>query len=174
LDEEFIDYFGYAKDGSWWVYTDTIQNKRDSFYLTEYKVHIQYLDDKPKGDSYQSISYKLNSSDKINLAELTVGWMYGNDSTDYFNYNSTYSGISNNYFYNFPLVIKINDSFDVEDCITCGIELIANLQLPNYEFEEVIKVWKSSDTFYFAPRIGLIRFYENSNNYIIDSFTINE
>jgi hypothetical protein len=136
-------------------------------------MYKQYLDDKSEGDSYQTIKYNLHSTDKINLAVLTIGWKNDKDSANYFNYNSSYFGISDSYFNNFPTIIKSRDSFGVENCSTCGYELLPICQTETDEFENVLRAWKNADTFYFAPEIGLIRFYVEGKTYFLKGYQIN-
>lgn len=171
LDRESIEYFAPAKNGSWWIFSDSLRNKRDSFYISDYKINRYFTGERPKGDSYQGIRYKLNSIDKINRAELNIGWMHENITGNYFDYKST-SGVDRNYFYNLPLIIRDKDSLDVESCITCGIEILDSLDSGPFEFKYVIKVWQSPDTFYFAQHIGLVRFYEKGNEYLLQNYLI--
>jgi hypothetical protein len=59
-----------------------------------------------------------------------------------------------------PIVIKINDSLDVEELYHLRIELIANLQLPNLRIRRGYQsMGKALIPFLFAPKnLALFRF----------------
>ena len=61
LDKTIVDYFAYARDNSWWVFSDSNNNRVDSFFIEDYHIRHEMWDDY----SLQLIFYKLHSSEYV-------------------------------------------------------------------------------------------------------------
>jgi hypothetical protein len=171
LDEDFEENFGYAKNGSWWVFSDTTLGTRDSLYIYEYRNTCAFAGEKAKGDCYQFIEYKLHSSSLEFFAALTVGEQ---DSAKINSFGFKYKTIEHNDYYEYsPSIEKINDEYRLKDyCSDCGIQIEEVYNTASFVFNNVIKVWENKDTFYFAPQVGLIHYFIEGTDYTLNNYYI--
>ncbi len=165
IDPEFKSYFGIFKDGSWWVLKDTSANSVDSMYITDYK-HKRESVSKRSKIFYELIEYKLHSNGKISWAFLGKNFDKTHDGFGYTNID-----LNTDYFRNFPEISKETNFYTTGE--NTGLLILPFYNINSYPFNDVIKVWNQTDTFYFAKNIGLIQYKTSSNNYILTNYGIN-
>jgi hypothetical protein len=171
LDEEFKSYFGSYKDGSWWVYEDTLSNLKDSVYITDYNKKSESYS-KNSDDYYEFVDYKLQSGGRINWIFLHKNSSTGELTENLSCYSTQKVNQETNYFAEIPFICKENGSYVTND--ESGFVIIENYYLQTLSYNDVIKIWNQSDTFYFAKDIGLIQYKLGNNNYaLIDYLIIN-
>lgn len=168
ISEEFVDYFGNAKDGSWWSFINSSDSTIDSIYLSDYSVTREFSNASHQGDSYMKIQYNLISSTVNNRASVGIDRY----QTNYFNFMPI-SGDSPDFFNTFPITYYQNENFSLQDaCSSCGIKLLDSYQLNSFEFNDVLKVWRLRDSFYFAPKVGLIKYTLDGVDYNLTDYSI--
>jgi hypothetical protein len=170
LDKEFKSYFGGYKDGSWWVYEDTLANSKDSIYITDYNEKRESYS-KNSNDYYEFVDYKLHSGGKINWIFLHKNSTIGELTENLSCYSSQKVNLEIDYFAKIPFICKENGIYYIND--SSGLAIIENYFLHSLSYNNVIKVWNQSDTFYFAKDIGLIHYKLANNDFILMDYYIN-
>lgn len=165
LNPDFISYFASSKDGSWWVYSDTVTGTRDSLYVTGYEIKREATGPRSK-EYYQIIDYKINFDDKFVHANLNVE----NDGRSCFTYSRP--SHTEEFFIGFPSICK-GDSISIHNCPECRYSILESYQINQFDFQDVLQVWNQTDTFYFAKEIGLIQYtVESGGNHQLVNYKI--
>lgn len=165
IDPEFKNYFGSYKDGSWWLFEDTISFEKDSLFILDY-AEKRESSGPGSNEFYKIIEYKLQNKDNISRAFLGVE----NDGSSCFGYQI--DNLTTTYFAGFPGICK-NDNINGPDCYSCGFQKIGAYEMNDYSFDNVLKIWSQSDTFYYAKNIGLIQYIGSGANYQLIDYEIN-
>lgn len=160
LDEDYVQYFGMYKDGSWWLYEEVITNSIDSIYIEQYhdlwempgdrgNTFYQYIHYKVIG-KYKSSEVYLSMKD-INTSVLEIG-----------QYHYTLPS-----FGSFTLVIENNQLTGKNHT---SVQEIDSLIIGEYKFYEIVKFWNiSGDTLWFVKKTGLVKIADENTTYnIID------
>jgi hypothetical protein len=171
LDPEFKSYFGSYKDGSWWVLKDTLANTIDSIYVTDYNEKRESYS-KRSDEYFEYIDYKLHCRENINWTFLHKNAKQGGFTENLNCFSTQRVSLETDYFLNIPEICKEDGIYKTND--NSGLTIIHNYILHSSSFTDVLKVWNSTDTFYFAKDVGLIQYKLNNSNYILKNYHINQ
>mgnify|MGYP006283240957 len=169
ISDVFIQYFASYKDGSYWVYEDSISGRVDTFLLTDYGRSTG--PSAPYGCDYQeAIGYKMINGDGIELRARLIKKDTAIRGSIYVKYSEDLIDVlrfifANNNFY---------ERYNRHNLIPKRNHL-----LNDSIYSEVIEVRSNHDDIilYFKPNVGLIQYkqigpYHKSLNYKLLDYQI--
>ncbi len=149
---------------------DSLANIKDSIYISDYNEKRESYG-KNSDDYYEFADYKLHSKEKINWIFLHKNSSTGELTENLSCYSTQKVNQETNYFAEIPFICKENGSYRTND--ESGFVIIENYFLHSLSYNDVIKIWNQSDTFYFAKDIGLIQYKLSNNDFILMDYYIN-
>ncbi|MEZ5195852.1 MAG: hypothetical protein R2764_05485 [Bacteroidales bacterium] len=170
LDAEFVSYFGSYKNGSWWIFEDTLNNSTDSVYVTDY-FERRESDSKQSNDYYDLVEYKLHCKENVNWTFINQNSETGELSGNLSCFNNQKVNLDTDFFLDFPRIYKEGGIYKVDEDF--DLEIVPGYQVNSFSFNDVIKVWNQVVTFYFAKNVGLIQYKIGSDNFILVDYSIN-
>ncbi len=166
LDEDFVQYFGIYKNGSWWSYEDVTTNSTDSIYIKQYRNTWQMYGAK-ENDLYQYISYNLIGKEKTSI--ITI--MQQDNNSSLLRIRQYKHTIPN--FGSF-IILKKNNHLSGEDYFPpTGVQKLDSLNIGTHSFSETIKLWnESGDTLWFVKNAGLVKIADENATYNIVDYQL--
>jgi len=164
IDIEVKLYFAFFNNNSYWVFIDTINNVKDSLYITNYSRVMQ----SPRGSKTKTYKECINYEYTNNSPQLNV------------NINETsedYSVIE--FLTTTPSIFNINTSICYSanfysNISTTNINYYSSYNAINKSYNDVLMLTTNDDTLYFAKNIGLIKYKNKINNhyYYLNNYQI--
>lgn len=177
INEELKTYFGSFKEGSWWIYQDTVSGRLDTFTVVKYIGEVKsvcYLEEDGKDIFatylYYKIEHGLTSYSPFMSYRITSNCELPEETIVIIDYGPAQGSLN----------LKFDDDGFFDEWIssnqdTVSVSFHSNYLLNNINYSDVYYIKQSGDASFYADynyiiakNIGIIGF--NAKNYFDDNW----